>query len=244
MKNGWQESANAWIADMGEHGDFGRRYVLDPVMLPRALRGSPESVLDIGCGEGRFCRMLRQNGVAHVTGIDPTPALIEAARIRDPLSTYIEAGAEELPFAAESFDLAISYLSLLDIPDLDVAIPEMARVIKPGGRLLIANLNSFKSACGDEGWVMGANGERLHYPVDNYLSERRMWSEYRGIRVANYHRPLSTYMRLLLGAGLQLVHFDEPAPIEGAPKRAEYFLRVPWYLVMEWVKPVSPDAAP
>ncbi len=36
MDNGWASSADAWIADMGEHGDFGRRYVLDPVMLPAA----------------------------------------------------------------------------------------------------------------------------------------------------------------------------------------------------------------
>ena len=41
MDNGWTQSANAWIADMGEHGDFGRRYVLDPVMLPRASRRRP-----------------------------------------------------------------------------------------------------------------------------------------------------------------------------------------------------------
>lgn len=236
MNNGWQESAQAWITDMGEHGDFGRRYVLDPVMLPLALRSKPRSVIDIGCGEGRFCRMLRANGVEQVIGVDPTTALIEAARERDPESTYLEAGGESLPVDDASFDLAVSYLSLLDIPDLPTAIREIVRVLKPGGRLLIANLNSFKSACGDEGWVMGPGGERLHYPVDNYLSERRMWSEYRGIRVANFHRPLSTYMRLLLEAGLRLVHFDEPSPVEGAPSRAEYFVRVPWYLVMEWTK--------
>ena len=42
MTNGWDASAAAWIADQGETGDFGRRYVLDPVMLPRALeRGGP-----------------------------------------------------------------------------------------------------------------------------------------------------------------------------------------------------------
>ena len=59
MDNGWQSSANAWVADMGESGDFGRRYVLDPVMLPRALARSPKNALDVGCGEGRFCRMLK-----------------------------------------------------------------------------------------------------------------------------------------------------------------------------------------
>ena len=41
MDNGWQDSAGAWVAEMGESGDFGRRYVLDPVMLPRAVARSP-----------------------------------------------------------------------------------------------------------------------------------------------------------------------------------------------------------
>ncbi len=44
-------------------------------------------------------------------------------------------------------------------------------------------------------------------------------------------------MKLLLGAGLQLVHFDEPLPIEGAPLRAFEYARMPWFLAMEWSKP-------
>jgi ubiquinone/menaquinone biosynthesis C-methylase UbiE len=111
MDNGWQASADAWIADMGEHGDFGRRYVLDPAMLPRALTRSPRNALDVGCGEGPFCRMLKLHGVA-VTGLDPTPALIDAARARDSDGAYIEAKAERLPFHDGAFDLVVSYLSL------------------------------------------------------------------------------------------------------------------------------------
>src|SRR5204862_919199 len=95
VDNGWQSSASAWIADQGEHGDFGRRYVLDPVMLPRALARSPRKALDVGCGEGRFCRMLKQQGV-DVTGIDPTTALLTVARSRDPEGTYLDAVAERL----------------------------------------------------------------------------------------------------------------------------------------------------
>jgi hypothetical protein len=41
MDNGRETSASAWIADMGEQGDFGRRYVLEPIMLPRALARAP-----------------------------------------------------------------------------------------------------------------------------------------------------------------------------------------------------------
>ena len=236
MDNGWQASAHAWIADMGEHGDFSRRCVLDPVMLPRALARSPRKVLDVGCGEGRFCRMLRHNGV-FPTGIDPTPPLIAAARARDPGGVYVEAEAERLPFGDESFDLIVSYLSLIDISDVQAAIREMARVLQPGGSMLIANLNSFNTACADTGWVKDNTGRRLFYPIDHYLRERAMWIEYRGIRIVNHHRPMSTYMRALLDEGLRLVYFDEPVPIAAAPtEKAANYLRVPWFFVMEWLK--------
>lgn len=237
--NGWQSSAEAWIADMGDSGDFSRRYVLDPVMLPRALARSPRNALDVGCGEGRFCRMLTHYGV-RTTGIDPTPALIGTARNRDAKGTYLEASAERLPFTDAAFDLVISYLTLIDIPDASAAIQEMARVLKPGGALLIANLSSFNTACADTGWIKDRAGRRLRYPIDNYLDDRSMWIEYRGIRVLNYHRPLSTYMRLLLNAGMSLSYFDEPAPTGDAPEaRAADFRRAPWFLVMEWLKPCS-----
>jgi SAM-dependent methyltransferase len=237
VENGWQSSAHAWIADMGERGDFGRRYVLDPVMLPRAVAGSPKNALDVGCGEGRFCRMLKSHSV-DVVGIDPTPALIAAARTRDVRGTYLAARAERLPFRGAAFDLVVSYLSLIDIPDVQAAIPEMARVLRPGGTLLIANLNSFNTACADLGWIKDGGGRRLYYPIDNYLQEQAMWIEYRGIRVLNHHRPLSTYLRALLAAGLVLTHFDEPAPTPDAPaSRANGYARAPWFLVMQWLKP-------
>ena len=237
MDNGWQASANAWIADMGEQGDFGRRYVLDPIMLPRALARAPKKALDVGCGEGRFCRRLKQHRV-DVTGVDPTPGLIQAARARDANGSYVEATAERLPFGDNAFDLVVSYLSLIDIPNIEAAIPEMARVLAPGGALLIANLTSFNTACIETGWIKNSAGRRMYYPIDNYLEERSMWIEYRGIRIRNHHRPMSTYMRALLDAGLRLSYFDEPSPSADAmPKKAASYRRVPWFLVMEWVKP-------
>jgi SAM-dependent methyltransferase len=230
MSDGWAESAAAWIADQGEGGDLSRRLVLDPPMLERVEAGGFRRALDVGCGEGRFCRLLRARGIAAV-GIDPTEALIEAARQRDPGGDYRLGRAEALEFDDASFDLVVSYLTLIDIPDVAAGIAEMARVLAPGGALLIANLSSFVTAGPQEAWTGGP------FPIDHYMEERAHWAEWRGMRVRNWHRPLSATMALLLGQGLVLRHFEEPMPRGGDPARAALFRRVPWFLMMEWRKP-------
>lgn len=234
MSNGWDQSAAAWIAEQGEQGDFGRRCVLDAPMLARISGRGFETALDIGCGEGRFCRMMQADGI-HAIGIDPTAALLDTARARDTEGDYREGRAEALNFAGGSFDLVVSYLTLIDIDDVDCAIPEMARVLKPGGTLLIANLASYASA--PTGWLPDA-GNVARFSLDNYLEERTLQSEWAGISVRNWHRPLSRYMTLLLEAGLQLRHFAEPAPQPGGdPVRSGRYRRVPWFNLMEWSKP-------
>ncbi|BAQ45075.1 MULTISPECIES: class I SAM-dependent methyltransferase [Methylobacterium] len=231
MSNGWDESAAAWIADMGETDDFGRASVLDAPMLARLSGRGFRRALDVGCGEGRFCHRMQDLGIATV-GIDPTDALLRRARDRDPTGTYVPGRAEALPFADGAFDLVVSYLTLIDIPDVRAAIPEMARVLAPGGTLLIANLNGIATAGGR---AEDPDGHR-RFRIDRYTEERAEWAEWHGIRVRNWHRPLSLYMCLLLGQGLVLRHFDEPMPQGGDPAKVARYARVPWFLVMEWAK--------
>ncbi len=233
--DGWAESAEAWIASQGEAGDFGRRFVLDTPMMDIVRQGHFTSALDIGCGEGRFCRMLRAAGVAAI-GIDPTARLIERAAERDPAGDYRVAHAESLPFADAGFDLVVSYLSLIDIPDIAAAIAEMARVLRPGGTLLIANLNGFNTAGQTLGWGRNWLG-RAAFRMDHYLDERADWISWRGIRIRNWHRPLSRYMDLLLKAGLVLTHFAEPEPHGGDPARIARYRRAPHFMIMAWRKP-------
>lgn len=235
MNNGWDASAEAWITSLGDEGDFGRRYVLDAPMLDWAE--APTTALDVGCGEGRFCRMLRARGVA-TTGVDPTGALIEEARRRDPEGAYLEAGAEALPFPDASFELVVSYLALIDIDDIPAAMSEMVRVLAPGGAILVANLNGFNTAGAERGWVRDALGRHSHYPVDHYLEPRAMRVAWKGISIVNHHRPLSFYMRLFLEAGLVLERFDEPAPSPDAPAaKAARHRRAPYFCMMRWRKP-------
>ena len=234
---GWDMSAAAWIASQGERGDYTREFVLDPAMVERIAGRGFRTALDVGCGEGRFSRVLRQLDIEPV-GIDPTEALITEAKARDPEGSYLRAVAEALPFEPQSFDLVVSYLTLIDIADFETAIAEMERVLMPGGTLLIANLNSFVTANPKgSGWVRDPEGRHLHYAVERYLDTYASWLSWNGIEIENWHRPLSAYMHALLAAGLQLIAFDEPAPVGGPEHRAERYRRVPYAHVMEWRKP-------
>lgn len=231
LENGWEESASAWISDMGETGDFSRRHILDAPMLARIHGRGFVRALDVGAGEGRFSRMMKSAGIEAV-GVEPTPSLRAVAETRDPSGLYVDAKAEELPFEDASFDLVVSYLTLIDIDGIEEAIGEMARVLKPGGSLLIANLNSFNTA---GGWKTAPDGTR-RFEIDDYLTERTEWVSWRGISIRNWHRPFHTYMRLLLDTGLRLVFFDEPAPSAGDPEIVERYKRSPYFHIMEWEK--------
>lgn len=238
--NGWEQSAGPWIRLM-EKGDANRVLLLDEVMLGLCGEVRGLDVLDVGCGEGRFCRMLAARG-ARTVGIDPTPALIAEARTRQPGGVFHLAGAEALPLAGAGMDLVVSYVSLVDIPDYRSAIREMARVLRPGGRCVVANLNGFATAT-TRYWARDEAGHKLHWTMDNYMVERAARAEWAGMSILNWHRPLSAYLQAFLGAGLVLEHFDEPLPAAEAVKLNPGlgdFRRMPHFCTMAWRAPARP----
>jgi SAM-dependent methyltransferase len=236
--DGWNDSAPAWLAEMGDEGDYARKFVLDAPMVERIRGRDFRTALDVGCGEGRFCRIMQAEGIRTI-GIDPTEALIARARQLDPAGNYRIGRAGMLDVDSESFDLVVSYLTLIDIPDIATATAGMVAALRPGGALLIANLTSFNTAGMPDGWTRDSNGE-TRFCIDHYLEERAVWLSWRGIRIRNWHRPLSTYMTLLLQNGLQLRHFSEPAPpARGEPDKSDLYRRVPCFHIMEWHKPTA-----
>ncbi|MEL6838568.1 MAG: class I SAM-dependent methyltransferase [Pseudomonadota bacterium] len=237
-ENGWASSAPAWIARSQDGGDFSREHVLDKPMMARIRALGGGHALDVGCGEGRFCRMMAAEGF-QTTGIDPVPAMLDAARSADPDGTYVEGFAETLPFEDAIFDLVVSYLSLIDIDDAETAIAEMVRVLKPGGRILVANLSSFATSSAAFGRRNCAEtGEELR-PLGHYLREEKLWFAWDGLRIQNWHRPLSCYIQWFLAQGLTLTHFDEPQPCSGPPDRIVKYEKMPYLMMMEWQKLTS-----
>lgn len=234
MSQGWDQSADAWIRHIGPDGDYGRRFVLDAPMLALVRAGTFERALDVGCGEGRFCRLLAGEGIA-TTGIDPTVTLIERARELHADGDYRVASAEAMDVPAGAFDLVVCYLSLIDIAGLDAAIANIVAALAPGGTLLIANSTSFNTAAMPEGWRRPLLGE-AYFAIDHYLDEREIPAIWNGISITNHHRPLKRYMQALLGAGLVLTHFDEPEPVGGPPDKDARYRRAPYFHIMAWRK--------
>ena len=79
VQSDWDASAEAWIDSMITAGDFSRISVLDGPMLVAVRESAAQRLLDVGCGEERFCRMMAEFA-PQVTELDPTARLLQEAR--------------------------------------------------------------------------------------------------------------------------------------------------------------------
>lgn len=102
-----------------------------------------KTLLDVGCGDGALASELARHG-AIVTGLDADPAMITAARRRTEIERtqlhLAEGQAARLPFNDAVFDRVVAVTVLCFVRDAERAFTEMARVLKPGGRLVIGEL--------------------------------------------------------------------------------------------------------
>lgn len=97
---------------------------------------APNRVLEVGCGPGYFAeRLLRELG-ADVVALDVSPRMVELARERGVDARLGD--VQELPFGEAEFDCAVANWMLYHVPDLDRGIAELARALRPGGRLVAA----------------------------------------------------------------------------------------------------------
>ena len=120
---------------------------------------------------------------------------------------------DSIPFDDNSFDIAIFYLVLIDIEPMTPAIQEAFRVLKPGGRCVVVNCTSMNTAT-NRFWDRNEQGEKVAWLVEHYGTSQMVLAEWNGIKVHNYHRPLSAYLTQFLETGFRLASFDEPIPTE------------------------------
>jgi ubiquinone/menaquinone biosynthesis C-methylase UbiE len=233
-KQHWESQANNWI-------EWARTPGFDAYWYYRArffeILPPPDGLaLDVGCGEGRLARDLAARGY-DVTGIEPAPTLLQAAKKAHPEGTYIQAEASDLPFSAESVQLLLSYNSLMDTDDLDGAMREFARVLKPSGRLCITITHPVADSMG----FAIRDAEAPFVIEGSYLRTAPFsgWAERQGIKMhfSGWHRSIATYSKALQDAGLLIEAIREPMPQDEAPARDwDRWRRMPMFMHIRALK--------
>src|SRR3954469_4778967 len=101
-----------------------------------------ESFLDAGCGDGRYLAALDADLPERVAGVDLAERILDTARARMPRAELRQANLEAIPFDDGAFDLVLSSQVIEHVLDAPAAAGELARVLRPGGRLVISTDNA------------------------------------------------------------------------------------------------------
>jgi ubiquinone/menaquinone biosynthesis C-methylase UbiE len=129
--------------ESGRHGQLHKEISDRVVELALSCRPAPRRVLDVGCGTGYVLRRLaaRLPGASEFLGVDPAPKMIAVARSTssDKRLSFIRATAERLPADEGAYDLVVSTTSFDHWADQAAGIRECARVLAPGGALVLTD---------------------------------------------------------------------------------------------------------
>jgi SAM-dependent methyltransferase len=224
----WERHATNWAAwarrPEDEYWQYGRTFF----ELAPPPRGR---TLEVGCGEGRVTRDLAKRG-HDVVAVDAASTLIKLAREADSKNHYLRCDAARLPFATSSFDLAVFYNSLMDVDDMEGAVREAARVLRPGGTMCACVTHPIQ----DAGRFQSLEADAPFVITGDYLGPRRWFegpAEHDGVTMqfAGWAYPLSGYFGALERAGFAIEAVREPQhPVD------PHWRRIPLYLMWRAVK--------
>jgi SAM-dependent methyltransferase len=185
-------------------------------------------VVELGCGTAYFSSWLARRG-ARVVGVDPTPAQLETARRLQGETgiefALVEASGEAVPLPDASFDLALSEHGAAAWADPYRWIPEAARLLRPGGRLVFLHSTPLAALCFPD---VGEITTELHRPY--FDMHRFEWEPDSGVEFQLTH---GAWIEVLRDAGFEierLVELQAPAGAERHP----YYSDVPAEWARQW----------
>lgn len=155
----WHINAEPWIKAIANEEIESRTLVTNKAIINRILEQHPQSMLDIGCGEGWLSRVIAKNHI-HVLGIDVVPTLIEYGNRQGSVQFDI-CSYENLPTYKfeQLFDCIVCNFSLLGKEATEIVIATAKNLLAENGRLIIQTLHPI-IACGDlpyiDGWRPGS----------------------------------------------------------------------------------------
>lgn len=203
----WEAQAEAWVrwTRTQDHDHHYHRYNWPQFLTLVPAPG--RATLDLGCGEGRGGMALRELG-HRVVGLDSSRSLAELASRTGSFERVVVGDAASLPFADDTFDLVVAFMSLQDMDDAAGAVAEAARVLTADGQFVAALVHPFASA------HLGRDTaeQRSYFDVQRTVDE----VERDGIAFTFHqvHRPLQAWLALFLDAGLVIEELREPRPSE------------------------------
>jgi SAM-dependent methyltransferase len=192
-----------------------------------------DEALDVGCGEGRVSRVLKDCGY-HVTATAPIQTFVAAAEQAGSADQYQVAAANDLPFADARFDLAIAYNVLMDIEDVPMALGEMRRILRSSGTLVVSIVHPFA----DSFRFIGPGPNAPFLLKNSYFGRKRLEvvEQRNGLQMhfAGWSQPLENYMAAVESVGFAVSALREPIPaVSGAFTHMERWTRIPLFL---WLK--------
>lgn len=101
------------------------------------LEANEKNILDLCCGQGDLTALLADSG-ADVVGLDFSPVMLARAKEAAPSVPFQQGDAADLPFADEAFDAVVCNFGMMHLPDQPKALTEIKRVLRPGGRFIMA----------------------------------------------------------------------------------------------------------
>ncbi len=195
----WERNAAPWTDAVRERKIESRNVVTDAAIVDAVLSRSPQTVLDIGCGEGWLARALAQHRI-RVTSVDVVQELVAAAAragggdFRVASYEMIAAGGLQLP----PVDAVVANFSLIGKESVDDVIAAVPAMLAPKGALVIQTLHPLV-ATGDLPYVDGwREGSWAGFSKD--FSDPAPW----------YFRTLGSWVKLLHASALRLVEMREP----------------------------------
>ncbi|MFF9350125.1 class I SAM-dependent methyltransferase [Streptomyces sp. NPDC014734] len=200
--------------------------VEEPVVASILDDVAPGVALDAACGTGRQSRALAGRG-HRVIGVDQSPEMLAKARANTPEADFRVGNLDRLPLEDDSVDLAVCSLAMTHLPDLVPGAAELARVVRPGGRIVVTDLHPFVIAL--QGQCLFVNGSDELAFVRNHVHLPGRYLEAfgrAGLRVRACHEPLFNG-RLAPGGYEEYIADAARAAWDGLPIVIVWDLEVP-----------------
>lgn len=220
---GWEDHAVWWQTEFTDGAD--PEYTEQILPLIRHHLPSAGVLVDIGAGEGQVARQAVGDGL-EVVAVDPAWAQVAEGQRRDGGVRWVQGSASSLALATSSADAAVACLVFEHIAELDEALAEVARVLRPGGTFLLL-LNHPLLQTPGSGWIddQVLDPPEQYWRIGPYLPDAQTDEEVeRGVFIRFHHRPLHRYLNSASSCGLQFRWMEEPAPPQGFVDRAVEYL--------------------